>query len=146
MEEPVLTRFDPADLPIVSITLSSDTVEPVELTHLADPVVTSRMRALPGVADVDVVGGVERELTVELRPDGLQAAGVSVAQVVQALQSENLAAPVGRLTGPLDERTIRLRGRLAGPADFNQLVIASEGGAVRLGDVATARDGTEEAR
>ena len=46
-----------------------------------------------------MVGGIERELTVELRPAALQAAGVSVAQVVQALQSQNLAAPVGRLNG-----------------------------------------------
>ena len=45
-----------------------------------------------------MVGGLERELTVELRPGALQAAGVGVGQVVQALQAQNLAAPVGRVT------------------------------------------------
>ena len=94
-----------------------------------------------------MVGGIERELTVELRPQALQAAGVSVAQVVGALQAQNLSAPVGRLLGNLDERTIRLRGRLAAPADFERLVVSeSKGRLVRLGDVAVVRDGTEEPR
>ena len=59
-----------------------------------------------------MVGGIEREMTIELKPQALQAAGISVGDVVQALQMQNLAAPVGRLNGALDERTIRLRGRL----------------------------------
>ena len=147
MEEPVLTRFDPADLPIVSLTLSSEVLTGPELTRLVDPDITRDLRGLSGIAEVNVVGGVERELTVELRPQALQASGVSVAQVVQALQTQNLAAPVGRLAGDLDERTIRLRGRLDTPADFRQLVVTeSEGRIVRLGDVADVRDGAEEPR
>ena len=147
MEEPILTRFDPADIPIVSMTLSSPALSGPELTRLADPAITRELRGIQGVAEVDVVGGIERELTVELRPQALQASGVSVAQVVQALGAQNLAAPVGRLSGDLDERTIRLRGRLDNPSDFAQIVIAeSQGRVVRLGDVATVQDGTEEAR
>src|SRR4029078_10081347 len=97
--------------------------------------------------DVQMFGKVERELTVEVDPHRLQAAGVSVAQVVQALQAQNLAAPVGRVTGALDERSIRLKGRLEGAEDFMQMVIAERGGQlVRLGQVAIVRDGTEEPR
>ncbi|MDQ3420280.1 MAG: efflux RND transporter permease subunit, partial [Acidobacteriota bacterium] len=147
MEEPILTRFDPADLPVVSMTLSSTALSGPELTRLADPEMTRQLRGLPGIAEVNVVGGVERELTVELRPQALQAAGIGVGQVVQALQAQNLAAPVGRLAGDLTERTIRLRGRLESPADFKQLVVAeSQGRIVRLGDVADVKDGAEEAR
>ena len=147
MEEPILTRFDPQDLPILSLTLSSDKLSPAELTRLADPGMTGQLRGIPGVADVQVQGGIERELTVELRPDALQATGVSVDQVVTALQSENLAAPVGRLTGALDERTIRLRGRPSGPTEFEQLIVSErDGKVIHLGDVARVRDGTEEAR
>ncbi|HEY0874158.1 MAG TPA: efflux RND transporter permease subunit [Vicinamibacterales bacterium] len=147
MEEPILTRFDPADLPIVSLTLSSPGLTGPELTRIADPDITRELRGLSGIAEVNVVGGVERELTVELRPQALQASGVSVAQVVQALQVQNLAAPVGRLTGDLDERTIRLRGRLDTPADFKQLVVSeSNGRIVRLGDVADVKDAAEEPR
>jgi len=99
------------------------------------------------VASVDLIGAIERELVVEIRPRDLQATGISVAQLVQALQSQNLASPVGRLAGQLDERTIRLKGRLDSPADFKQLVVSQTNGRiVRLGDLADVRDSTEEPR
>jgi HAE1 family hydrophobic/amphiphilic exporter-1 len=147
MEEPILTQFDPADRPILSLTLSSPGLSGAELTRMADPDITRQLRAISGVASVDLVGAVERELVVEIRPRDLQATGVSVAQVVQALQAQNLASPVGRLAGDLEERTIRLKGRLDSPADFKQLVVSqSEGRIVRLGDLADVRDATEEPR
>jgi hydrophobic/amphiphilic exporter-1 (mainly G- bacteria), HAE1 family len=147
MEEPILTQFDPADRPIMSLTLSSPGLKGAELTRIADPDITRRLRAISGVASVDLVGAIERELVVEIRPRDLQATGVSVAQVVQALQSQNLASPVGRLAGQLDERTIRLKGRLDSPADFKQLVVSQQKGRViRLGDLADVRDSTEEPR
>jgi HAE1 family hydrophobic/amphiphilic exporter-1 len=147
MEEPIYARFDPNDLPIVSLTLSSETMSPADLTRIADPGMTRALRGINGVAEVTVVGAVPRELSVEVDPSRLQAAGIGISQVVQALQTQNLAVPVGRLNSPLEERTIRLRGRLESPAQFAQLVVASRDGApVRLGDVATVRDGTEEAR
>src|SRR5215217_1620511 len=147
MEEPVLTRFDPSELPVVTLTLTSGTVPATTLTRLADPGVTRALRAIGGVAQVSVVGGIEREMTVELQPPALEAAGVSVAQVVQALEAQNLAAPVGRLNGGLEERTIRLRGRPEGPTDFAQLVVAERSGnSIRLGQVAKVYDGTEEPR
>jgi HAE1 family hydrophobic/amphiphilic exporter-1 len=147
MEEPILTQFDPADRPIMSLTLSSPGLTGAELTRIADPDITRRLRAISGVASVDLIGAIERELVVEIRPRDLQATGVSVAQVVQALQSQNLASPVGRLAGQLDERTIRLKGRLDSPADFKQLVVSqSKGRIIRLGDLADVRDSTEEPR
>ena len=147
MEEPVLTRFDPSEEPVITMTLTSGSVPATTLSRLADPGVTRALRSIAGVAQVSVVGGIEREMTVELQPASLEAAGVSVAQVVQSLQAQNLAAPVGRLNGALDERTIRLRGRPEGPADFTKLVVTERGGqAILLGQVAKVYDGTEEPR
>jgi len=147
MKEPVLTRFDPADQPIVQLSLNSSTLDAPALTRIADPGVTRVLRGIPGVAEAIVVGGVERELTVEIRPDAMEAAGVTVAQVVFALQAQNLAVPVGRLNGALDERSIRLKGKLETPQDFLNLVVAERNGrSIRLGEVASARDGTAEPR
>ena len=147
MKEPIIQKFNDTDRPIVSLALSSTTLSQAELTRLADPTITRELRSIPGVAEVAVSGKVERELTVELRPTDMQAAGVSVGQVVQALQLQNLAAPVGRVTGDLDERSIRLRGRLDGPEEFTQLVVAERNGqTIRLGQIANVRDGTEEPR
>lgn len=147
IEEPILKKFNPTDAPIVTLGLASSTLTPAQLTLLADPGITRELRAIPGVADVSITGAVKRELTVNLDPQRLLAAGVSVPQVVGALQAGNLAVPVGRLNGALDERTIRLKGRLDGPQDFMQMVVAEKNGRViRLGDVATATDGIEEQR
>jgi HAE1 family hydrophobic/amphiphilic exporter-1 len=147
IEEPILRKFNPTDRPIVTLALYSQSLSPAQLTLIADPGLTRELRSIPGVADVSISGGVKRELTVNLDPQRMQAAGVSVPQVVAALQAGNLAVPVGRVSSALDERTIRLKGRLDGPEDFMQLVVTERGGrTVRLGDVATAEDGVEEQR
>ncbi len=147
MEEPVLTRFDPSQQSVLSLALTSSQIPAATLTRIADPMIVRDLRTVPGVAQVSVVGGLERELTVQIRPADMQAAGISVAEVVQALEAQNLAAPVGRLNGALDERAIRLKGRLDTPEDFSKLVLAErEGLIIRLGQVATVLDGTEEQR
>src|SRR5262247_634240 len=147
MKEPILTQFDPADRPILSLALTSPGLSGAELTRIVDPGITRKLRGITGVASVNLAGAIERELLVQIRPRDLQAAGVSVGQLVQALQSQNLASPVGRLEGQLDERTIRLKGRLDSPADFKQLTVSQSGGRIfRLGDLADVRDATEEAR
>ncbi len=147
MEEPTLARFSVSDFPIISLTVGSDDLGPVPLTALAEQTIKRELTSIGGVAAVDVVGGVERELVIEVRPDDLRATGASMGDVLGALQTENLAAPVGRISGALDERTIRLRGRLAGTTDFAQLVVSRQGDrVVRLADVADVRDGSEEPR
>jgi HAE1 family hydrophobic/amphiphilic exporter-1 len=147
MKEPIIKKLNDTDRPIVSLALSSTILSPRELTQLADPAMTRELRSIAGVAEVTVSGKRVRELTVELRPDALQGTGISVGQVVQALESQNLASPVGRLEGLLEERSIRLRGRLAGPEEFQQLVVSERNGRlVRLGEIANVRDGAEEQR
>jgi HAE1 family hydrophobic/amphiphilic exporter-1 len=147
MEEPIITRFDPNDLPIVSLVLTSPNLSPAELTRLADPGITTVLRGIQGVADVEVVGGLERELTVELSPEALETANVGVSDVVAALEAQNLAAPVGRVTGELAERTIRLASRIERPDQFEELVVRGAGDRlVRLGDLGRVRDGAEEPR
>jgi len=147
MKEPVLSRFDPGEMPIVSIILSSQSIAAPELTGLADPEMVKELRTVSGVADVRLQGKIEREMTIELEPQKLEAAGVTVADVVRSMGAQNLAAPVGRVNDALSERTIRLKGRLAGPADFDRVVVAERGGRlVRLSEVGRAVDGTEEPR
>ena len=147
LEEPTIMHFDPADAPIMSLTLTSGTLDATRLTRIADPGLTRALLGVPGVAHVNVSGGRERELTVALEPSQMRALSVSVSDVVMALQAQNLATPVGHVITKRDERSIRFRGRLADRAAFEALIVSRRGTQlVRLGEVATIRDGSEEAR
>ncbi len=147
MEEPILTKISLDDFPVVSLALASNTMSIPELTLLADPGITRQLRALGGVGSVEVSGANTREMSVDLRPEALNTAGVSVAEVVAAIRMQNLAAPVGRLQGANDERTIRLRGRVETVEDFRRVVVAERSGRIiRLGDVAEVHVGVEEPR
>jgi hydrophobic/amphiphilic exporter-1 (mainly G- bacteria), HAE1 family len=147
MREPIIEKYDPSNLPIVSLALTSRALSPPDLTIIADPGITKVLRGIPGVAQVTVEGGDDRTIAVDLRPRDLAAANVSVGEVVNALNTENLAAPVGSVAGTLTERTIRLNGRLQSPEDFLQLVVAQRGTqTVRLGQIADVKDTAMEAR
>jgi HAE1 family hydrophobic/amphiphilic exporter-1 len=143
--EPVVQRFDPNTLPIVSLALTSTTLSPPQLTQLADQTIGGELRSIPGVAQVNIVGSDSAQLNVEIRPQDLQSAGVGIDQVVSALRSQNLAAPVGNVTTSLEQTSIRLEGRFERPEDFAALVVGSRNGTlVTLGQVATVTAGAAE--
>src|SRR3954469_6019838 len=78
LEEPVLNRFDPGDEPVLSLTLTSPTLDAAALTRVADPGLKRALLGVPGAAQVTLFGGVMRELVVELRTDAMSAAGIGV--------------------------------------------------------------------
>jgi HAE1 family hydrophobic/amphiphilic exporter-1 len=143
--EPVIARFDPNTLPIVSLALTSSSLTTPELTQLADQQIADELRAIAGVAQVNVVGGDSAQLNVNVKPAALAATGVGIDQVVSAVRSQNLAAPVGQVTTSLENRAIRLEARLQRPEDFAGIVVAQHGGQlVRLGGVADVEAGAAE--
>jgi HAE1 family hydrophobic/amphiphilic exporter-1 len=147
MDDPVISRFDPSEQPILSLTVTGPGMDARTLTQIADPVVVRALRGVPGVAQATVVGGSYPEMTVQLKPDAMQAAGVGVNDIVAALGAQNLAAPVGRLNAAATEESIRLRGRPEDAVAFRQVVITQRNGAlIRLSDVADVFEGNEELR
>jgi len=145
--EPIVQRFDPNDLPIVSVALTSTSLTVPQLTQLADQQIGGELRAVAGVAQVNVVGGDSATLNVTLRPAALAASRIGVDQVVAALRAQNLAAPVGQVSTSVTEQTIRLEGRLEDPQDFLGLVVTQRAGqAITLGQVADVDAGNAEPR
>ncbi|HEX4682422.1 MAG TPA: efflux RND transporter permease subunit, partial [Gemmatimonadaceae bacterium] len=143
--EPVIQKFDPNTLPIISLALTSSVLTPPQLTQLADQTIGGELRSVPGVAQVNVVGGDSAQLNVDVRPTELAASGIGIDQVVNALRAQNLAAPVGNLTTPLEQRSIRLQGRFDRPEDFAGMVVSQRNGElIRLGDVADVSAGAAE--
>jgi HAE1 family hydrophobic/amphiphilic exporter-1 len=145
MREPVLYRFDPSSQPIMNLALSSSGQTHAEISRLAEDVLADRLRAIDGVAQVNVDGSLRRELSVLLHAQKLREFNVSASDVVNALRAQNTTAPVGRVKGELDEQSIRLVGRIESPSEFNDVVVKHQGDeVVRLGQVAMVEDGFAE--
>eukprot|EP01114_Cavostelium_apophysatum_P020818 TRINITY_DN7082_c0_g1_i3.p2 TRINITY_DN7082_c0_g1~~TRINITY_DN7082_c0_g1_i3.p2 ORF type:complete len:864 (-),score=255.22 TRINITY_DN7082_c0_g1_i3:54-2645(-) len=142
MREPILRRIDPASEPVMSLALSSSSQSHAEISRYAEDVLADKFRAIDGVSTVAVNGALRRELSVLLRAEKLREFGVSVSDVTNALRTQNTNAPVGKLRSELDEKGIRLVGRIERPEDFSQVVVKRNGDQiVRLNQVAEIKDG-----
>jgi HAE1 family hydrophobic/amphiphilic exporter-1 len=147
IDDPVIIRFDPNERPIMSIAVQSPDRPLRELTELADEVISTRLEAIPGVGGVNLVGGTDRQIQVQLDPAAMSAYAISPPQVMQALQRENQEVPAGRVRRGDQERLVRITGRVEDPQAFRDISVAVRNGVpVRLGDVARVVDGTAEAR
>ena len=118
-----------------------------ELTELADKRVVPFLERSPGVGEVRMVGGVERAIDVQIDAERLAAYGLTIQDVRDALQRQNVDVPGGLLTEAIRERTLRTMGRYVDPKSFTDLVIETRDGApIRIRDVGTVTDGTKEVR
>ena len=143
--EPSIRRFDPGASPIVSLALTSNSLSVAQLSQLAEQRVAGELRSISGVAQINVVGSDSAQLNLNVNPAALAAAGIGIDQLVSAVRTQNFAAPVGRVTSELEQRTIRLAGRVASPDEFSQIVVAQRGAqAVRLGELAQVEVGLAE--
>lgn len=147
MKEPFLRREDPNAFPIMSLALSSKSMDPIELSQLAEHQIAREIRAVPGVALVNLEGEKEREMTVFINSNAMREANVSAMDVVNALRAQNVAAPVGRVVNGMEEQGIRIQGRLRDVREFEQMVVKRNGDqAIRLEQVADVVDGAAEQR
>jgi hydrophobic/amphiphilic exporter-1 (mainly G- bacteria), HAE1 family len=147
IEPPVVQKLDPSAQPIVSLALSSTTTPIPVLTVLADERIRRELESVQGVGEVRVTGGLEREVRVFLQPNRMQSVGVSVPDVMGALQRQNLEAPAGRLERGSIENLVRVTGRITEARQFGDIIIANRNGRpIRVRDVATVEEGTEEER
>ncbi|HEX2716509.1 MAG TPA: efflux RND transporter permease subunit [Gemmatimonadaceae bacterium] len=147
IEDPVIIRFDPNERPILGIAVQSSERPMRELTSLADDIIATRIEAVPGVGGVNVVGGLERQIRVELDPTALRAYAVSPQQVMDALRRENQEVPAGRVRQGSSERLVRVTGRIEDPQSFADVIVMVRNGVpVRVGNLGNVRDATAEQR
>ena len=147
IEDPIIQHFDPNDSPIMSLALQSSERPLREITDLADQVVSPRLEAIPGVGGINIVGGNRRQIQVQLDPAAMHAYNVGPVQVMQALQRENQEVPAGRVEGVTTEQLVRITGRIVDPMAFADIAVAVRNGVpIKLGDVGTVIDGSEERR
>ncbi|WP_407401651.1 efflux RND transporter permease subunit [Chryseobacterium sp.] len=144
-DAPSLNKFSLDDLPIITMSISSNKLNNKELYDLLDKKIEPTFSRVNGVAQVDLVGGQEREIQVSIDEKKLQGYGLSLGEVQQAILSSNLDFPTGHLKTRTSKSTIRLSGKYKDIAELNNLVISSKNGAqVRLSDIATVFDAQQD--
>ncbi len=141
---PRIRKFDIASFPVVLLGISSR-LDPVELTQLIEDQVRYRFARVPGVAQVDLWGGFDREVRIELHPDRIKALGLPLDRVVQAIENANLDLPAGKIEQGRYEVVLRAPAEYT---DLNQIrntvVSLRDGAAVTLGQIADVRDTYEK--
>jgi len=145
-EDPLIFKFDPSLMPLMVLSLSGDQ-DLVQLRHLADEDIRYELEQIEGVASVEVTGGKEREIQVQVDRSRLASVGLSLAQIVDTLQAENLNLPGGYLESGEKEFFVRTMGEFTQASQIEKVIIATKGGVpIYLGDVAQVKDTFKERR
>ncbi|MCZ2085560.1 MAG: efflux RND transporter permease subunit [Flavobacteriales bacterium] len=145
IDAPSLNKFSLDDLPIMTMSISSNKLNNRELYDLLDKKIEPIFSRVSGVAQVDLVGGQEREIQVNIDEKKLQGYNISIGEVQQAILSSNLDFPTGSLKSRTSKSTIRLSGKYKSIEEMSNLVISNRNGAqVRLSDVANVFDTTQD--
>jgi HAE1 family hydrophobic/amphiphilic exporter-1 len=144
IEQPTVEKLDPDAAPIMTISVASNR-DIRELTEYADKVLRRQIESVNGVGQAQIIGGRKRQINVLLDGDKLRAYNLTVAQVSQALQQQNVEVPGGRVEQDARTLTLRTLGRLQSPADFNHIVVANRNGyPIKISDLGHTEDGVED--
>ncbi|KJF67162.1 efflux RND transporter permease subunit [Rhizobium nepotum] len=143
--KPVISRFDPAAEPILSVAISSTSLDVPTLTTLADQRVLRQLTTVAGVGQATLVGARKRQIDITINDVRMRALEVGINEVVNALRSGNSNSPAGSLIDAVSERTIQVQGLIDEPKALLEMVVARRGGAaIYLRDVATLSEGAAD--
>ena len=144
-ERPIIQKMDMNAEPIIDIVLSGN-VETTELYDIADKTLRDRFAQIEGVANVNVTGGGEREIKVELDNRTVYQHQVSLAQLSGYLQMQNMDMPGGHFKQRSQEYSVRLKGELDMVETLKNLKVPTGFGMKKLDDIADVKDEAEEIR
>jgi len=147
IDPPVIFKADPSQIPILQLVVRSDRWDLVKLRTWTDEWLQDQMLAVAGVASTEIVGGLQREIRIHLKPDAVEKYGLTVAGVAKRLRDENIDQFGGRVTSGPREIVARTMGEYASLEDIRNIVLLRDStGKVSLRDVAEVVDAHREAR
>ncbi|TCZ54976.1 efflux RND transporter permease subunit [Roseicella aquatilis] len=127
---PYFHKFNPADAPVLVLSMTSDTLTPGAVYDAADSVVAPRLARVPGVGRVQIQGSEQPAIRVAVDPAAAKAAGVGMEAIRQAITENNPAQAAGLLDGGGQFAAIAVNDRLTEPEDYARLVVRRQNGAV----------------
>lgn len=143
VEEPILRELNFSEIPVLQVHLSGE-IGPVQLRKLAKQL-QDEIEALPGVLRATLVGGVEREVRIEVDPERLRLHGLALKDLVEAVRDENKTIPGGELRMETWALALRVPGEVSDPLAMGEFVVKSVGGRpVRVRDVARVEYGLKD--
>lgn len=143
-DRPALRKFDPNQAAIVILGASSR-LDPISLRRLLDQQILSRLEQIPGVAIVDIRGGLRREIRVEVDPERLQSMNVSMEAIRSAIRESNIIQPAGELREGSREILLRTPALLTSIEDIGNVIVTRRDGApLFLRQIATILDTHED--
>ncbi|HEX4241409.1 MAG TPA: multidrug efflux RND transporter permease subunit [Steroidobacteraceae bacterium] len=141
---PVYSKVNPADAPVLTLALTSDTMPLSQVEDYADTRLAQKISQLPGVGAVTISGGQKPAVRVQVNPTQLASYGLNLEDVRTALTAASQDSAKGSFDGPSQSYQIGANDQITTSADYRQLILAYRNGApVMLTDVARVVDGTE---
>src|SRR5581483_4878162 len=141
-------KVNPADAPIMILSLTSDTVSKPRMYDIADSILAQKLSQVAGIGQVFVGGGARPAVRAEVNPTLLSKLGVGVEQVSAALAAANANKPKGEISNTINAWQITDNDQIFQADDYRKIIVARNpsGGVVRLQDVADVQDSVEDIR
>ena len=140
IERPMLRKFDPAMMPILMVGALSN-LDPIQTRRILDEQISYRLERVPGVASIDIWGGYEREIQVNLYPEKIKALRLPLDQIIAHIQEGNQDLPAGVIERGQYELLVRVPGTFTSLDDIRNTVVAfRQGVPVRMQEIAEVVD------
>lgn len=150
VKDPIIAQYNPADVPVVSVTFRSDTMPMKDLSSYLDNTVSKQLQTVTGVGRVNLLGDRQRQVRIVMNHEHMNAYRLSINQVVNALRTENVELPVGTINNHNQEMVVQINGLVKSPSEFNQIIVGQNRGAngqitpIYLSQIANVIDGEAE--
>ncbi|MDD8019588.1 MAG: efflux RND transporter permease subunit [Acidobacteriota bacterium] len=140
VQRPTLRKFDPAQSPILTVGILTE-LDPLQVRRIIDEQISYRLERVPGVASVDVWGGLEREIQVNIFPNKVKALGLPLDLIISKIRQENVDIPAGTIEKGNYEITVRIPGVYTNIDQIKETIVAvRDGGVIRIKDIANVED------
>jgi multidrug efflux pump len=144
---PIYSKSNPADAPVLTLALTSNTIPLTQVEDLADTRLAQKISQLPGVGLVSISGGQKPAVRIQANPTALSSYGLSLEDVRSALQQTSVNQAKGNFDGPTQSYQIDANDQIVSDSDYKKIIVAYRNGApVVLSDVASVVNGAENVR
>jgi len=145
MERPIIQKVDPFASSVVDLILTSDKHNTTELYEYADKKLKSSFSQITGVGEVEIQGGQERSIVIDLYPDLMKNKFISISEVVGQMRARNITVPAGNIEQRTDSVSVRFEGEFFSIEEVkNMRLTTSDGSQFVLSDIASITDGSKD--